>query len=52
MGSELYQSAKPIDKFQSGTAITGSVNVFPSRGTDASMSDLNQTTTTCFGDLA
>ena len=51
-GSELQSSGKPIDKFQSGTAITGSVNVFPNRATDGSMADTNQTTTTCFGDLA
>jgi len=52
MGSELQSSGKPIDKFQSGTAITGSVNVFPNRATSGDMADTNQTTTTCFGDLA
>jgi len=52
LGAALESSARPIDKFQNETALTGSVTVFPSRATSGGMADPDQATATCFGDLA
>jgi hypothetical protein len=52
LGAGLASSGRPIDAFQNGTALTGSVTVFPSRATTGAMADTDQATSTCFGDLA
>ena len=51
LGAGLESSGRPIDKFQNGTALTGSVTVFPSRATTGAMADPDEATATCFGDL-